>query len=812
MSAKLALATAALATTTALTVGLAAPAMESLSNKDISIPASAPTMTVDQLQLLASIGIYPVGPGAQILRNLGAGTPQDALNNLAGLAQLIPGDQGTQIKAAIESLSAALEAAQAGFDLPVIGNLAFPEIAVPPMGPAGTIDQIATLEGSLVTQALLILIKTGLLNGDAAGALVNLIGSGTGIDTAALSTLIADLPLNVPGTAGTVTVANPLHLIDPSQPEFITTGAFVSSADKLAIIPTWGLGGTNFALASPTFLNDPTFAKTAILAIALRNTSRPGGGIVALLNPLSQTVGLNLSNADGTGDPQTVVGGGIPGVIEGDITEYDGNVTVWDITAAYDILSDAPSTIYSPLAWLNSGVGAVSPTYLIPANVTDFAAVLEDLTSGEVDIDTLNTLLGTVSSSISMFNVNVGADGNLYVTYDSGHLPLLEPVQVVPRTLSYLPGFDISTPVSSSFENVLTQLVAQGYQDVNMTVDDEGVATFERGFDMADVQAKFWQNPVSWQMGLETPQTVFNSIITGLQENLLDPEGNQFEVFGNSDIGNLVYRNAASVAVAKVVSDALEQVRDTLNPIMNDAQGALTPVAAALDNATTEVNKVIDNGLNEVSKLGVDLSKPALDANRSVNDLTSSVNNGIRDAIGLKPIDSPPAHETPETPEASATATTQRASKSVNTLGAEQSDTPSEAVPASTPAANVSASEDADAKPSKAPRSSLSKRLDKQTEKAAHSLTGAQERASKVTRKLASGDLQGAVNQVGDNIKNRADRLSKDAKNGERKLRNAVKSAGDSVKKATNHISSALSPKKKKTASSGSDGGSGSGE
>lgn len=121
------------------------------------------------------------------------------------------------------------------------------------------------------------------------------------------------------------------------------------------------------------------------------------------------------------------------------VTEYDGNVTVWDITAAYDLLSDAPSTIFNPLVWMNSGVGSVSPTYLIPANISDFAAVLEDVTSGQFDISTLNTLLGTLNSTISMFNVDVAEDGNLYVTYNSGNLPLLEPLQFVPRTLSYVP-------------------------------------------------------------------------------------------------------------------------------------------------------------------------------------------------------------------------------------------------------------------------------------------------------------------------------------------------------------------------------------
>lgn len=808
-AAKYAVAVTALAATTALTVTAAAPAAEYLSRpSDTVVVAPQPTnLTVAQeVELMASIGLYPVGPGAQIMRNLGMGTPQDILNNLAGLAQVIPGDAGAQLKTAIETVASLLAAAQAGVEIPLLGNVGLPEISVPPMGPAGTIDQVADLDGAATTTLLLSGVKTVLMNGDALGTALGVIGDLTGINTDALETLIEDLPLNVPGTAGEVDVNLPIF-------GSIGGGAFVSSADKFAIIPTWGLGGTNFALASPTFLSDPEFAKTAILAIAMRNTSRPGGGLAALFNPLTQTVGLNLSNVDGRGTPKELVGGGIPGIIDGDITEYDGNVTVWDITAAYDILSDAPSTVLNPLAWLNSGVGAVSPTYLIPANITDFAAVLEDVTSGQINIGTLNTLLSTINSSIEMFNIDVGDDGNLYVTYNSGNLPLLEPVQFIPRTISYLPGFNISTPVSSSFEDVLTQLVAQGYQDVNMTVDAEGVATFARGFDAAGTQAKFWQNPISWEMGLETPQTIFNSIITGLQENLLNPEGmkeaggyvNQFELFGNSEIGNLVYRNAASVAVAKFISDALEEIRDTLNPVFNDVQKGLNPVAKALDDATREVNKVIDDGLNEVSKLGVDLTGPMLDANHTVNDISDKVNNGLRGVIGLKPIDSPPQF-TPEKPaedenggagsrmsvlavaDDTAEVHTRPADEVPNLNAAVVTIPANEAVAESTvkettetvinvPKLDEETEVDAEvvsAVPKDSPRSSIKERLDKRAEKTERSLTRAQERAENVNRELRKGNLSGAANEVRKNVENRVDRLGKDVSNGVNKVRDAI--------------------------------------
>lgn len=602
---RLAATVAAAATVTALTTAAAVPT-----------PPPAPTRLVAaQVSLAASTGIYPTGPIPQAFRTMGMGTAQDFLNGMAGLAQIIPGDAGQGLKQTVESLATLVAALQTGINMPILGNISIPEIAVPPSGPAGTIDQISTLQWSTLTQGTLSALKTALAAGDAAAVIIGLLGDITGIDTEIIETLVGDLPLNVPGA---------------------WDGPFFSDAGKLAIVPAIGLGGTNFALASPTLLNDPAFAKTAILALALRNPSRTGGGILSLLNPLSSAVGLNLSNADGTASHKDTNNWGIP------ITVMDGNVTVWDFGAAYDIVSDAPSTLLNPLAWFNSGVGMAMPTYLLPPNVDALFEVISDLTGGTLGAGTINHLLETVDVA-SLLHVDVGADGNLYVTYDSGRLPLLEPVQFIPRTLSYLPGFGFSTTVSDSFADVLTQLVAQGYQDVNMTVDAEGVATFTRGWDMAGTQAKFWQNPVTWQMGMETPQTVFNSVITGLQENLLNPDKGEFEIFGNKEIGNLVYRNAVSVAAAQFISQALEQVRDALNPIINNAQGALSPIVKALDDATAQANKAIDGGLGAVTDLGVDLNGPMLDANRFANQVGDGINNGIRSIFNLKPIDTPPA-------------------------------------------------------------------------------------------------------------------------------------------------------------------------
>ncbi|OBG86974.1 PE-PPE domain-containing protein [Mycobacterium sp. E802] len=68
----------------------------------------------------------------------------------------------------------------------------------------------------------------------------------------------------------------------------------------------------------------------------------------------------------------------------------------------------------------------------------------------------------------------------------------------------------------------------------------------------------------------------------------------------------------------------------------------------------------------------------------------------------------------------------------------------------------------------------------KRVTKAQKSLTHAQARADKVNAKLKQGDLKGAAKQVGENVKNRVDRLKKDVNNGVSKLTGKDKDDSDS--------------------------------
>lgn len=730
------------------------------------IAASDHAIAVKQMQedvkLAASIGIYPTGPVFQAARMAGLGTPDAALNTLQNLASLI-GQDG--LATTIEGIRSLLAAATDGITLPIIGNIALPDMRVPGFGPAGIIDATDGLQGSLDTQATLSIVKTLLLN------LQNLNGVPSGTlppELAPYLDLIANLPLNVPGTSAELSsgVLNEvLQGIFGDNFPGMKLGGFVSSADRLSIIPSWGFGGTNVALASPTFLNDPAFKNTAILAILLRNTSRPGGGIAAMLNPFSKLVGLNLANMDGRGDPQTESHaldlGGVNWATV-DVTKYDGNLTYWDITAAYDLLSDAPSTIYNPLSWLNSGVGFVMPTYLIPSTVGQF-----------LDGD----ILGGLANSLGMLKIDVSQqDGNLYITYDSGNLPLLEPFQFLPRTLSYFPGFNISTPVTSSLDPMLRTLVATGYQDVKVTdADGDGVYTFVRGWDKAGQQANFWESPIGFTEGAELPQTVMNELITGLQNNLLDPTNNHLELFGNNTLTDLLYNNGLAVPVAQFISDGLEQVRQALNPVINQVQGAIKPVTDGLDSAANQVKQVIDSGLaTGAEKTPINLTPALLSANRFVNRITAPLDNGIPNAIGnifsgattqtsgTNGLLSGFGGGTNNTPNL-------RAAVAPQALGAPDSSGSSTNLNAQDFLSNLGTGKNARAIAQAlkgGSGSGATSGLQRQLTKSQNSLAGAQERTAKVAENLKKGDIPGAARQIGDNIQNRMDRAERDLNNG----------------------------------------------
>ncbi|TDZ98025.1 PE-PPE domain protein [Mycobacteroides salmoniphilum] len=602
------LATTALVTATALAVSVAAPTTVNLPRPDFQAAATlAPRAMNLDIQLASMVGMYGVGPVFQALRLAGVGSPDAVLTNAVGLLN------NPHLSSAVKTL------------LDVLNTVSPLEAKVPGFGPAGVYDSVNELGYSL-------------------GAFSGLEGV---VDT------INSPWINwIPGIGA------------------ISNNLLTLLNQRRAFILGDGLGGTDTALALRQMITDvesdsalwgnDKHGVTGVVAVLFRNTSRPGGGLMAMVTPISELFGLNLSNPDAGSYTNAGANAGLATKVL--------NISVTDVGWKYDLLSDAPSTL-NPLAWANSVAGVVMPTYLIPdkdkavpvvANLVgqllpgliNAGLVTTDPTGGQglhlltqgtiLDAvngplnSALNAVLGPVFQSILGAEFKFPVEGtSTYVTYDSGNLPLLEPFHMLPRLLGYAGLADITTPVADSFESALTQLVALGYQDVKGTTDANGVMTFTRGMDMAAVQADVFRAPtnINWAQRFEVPQTVFNALIDGFSNNLLSPEKQKLTLFGNSALGDAIYKNALVVSVAHAVRDGLTQLKGIANPMFNQVQTMLKPVADALDVATVQVNKVIDQGRAAVKGLNIDVSKPLFDANRAINESTKSLDNGVLGAV-----------------------------------------------------------------------------------------------------------------------------------------------------------------------------------
>ncbi|MCV7205346.1 PE-PPE domain-containing protein [Mycolicibacterium peregrinum] len=359
------------------------------------------------------------------------------------------------------------------------------------------------------------------------------------------------------------------------------------------IILSESLGGLTTSLAYRDMINavqsdDPEWGVgvTGQWLIFVNNVSRPGGGLFALATPLTNLFGVDLTTPDA-----------------GSYTNADQtkvlNTSILDITWAYNPLSDVPTTL-SPLAWANSLAAGVFLTYLLPDEGNNIGNhVLPRLITGigdgvKVMIDPTGgqglQMIPVLGDLLKLFNVNVlDFPGNAtYITYDSGNLPLLEPFRMAPHLLNLVPGVDIPTPLTDSIEPALRKLVNMGYQDVDPN-------TLERTFNEAGEQAYFWHSPLTPTQQLAANQIVFDALIDGIQANALNPDAWVAKLPG----ANLepIVKNAASVAVAKALSDALEAVQKGADPMFDAVEKGLAPVTHALDDMNAQMETAIDNML-----------------------------------------------------------------------------------------------------------------------------------------------------------------------------------------------------------------------
>ncbi len=398
--------------------------------------------------------------------------------------------------------------------------------------------------------------------------------------------------------------------IEPSNPLYaaIKNAAGPMINQRRAVIAAESMGATQAARAlramidtvkagSPSWGGDPANPShvnpgvTAATALLFRNPSRPGGGLWGLFDPIASKFGLDLMNPEA-----------------GSYLSPDGqqvlNVSYTDIGLKYDLLSDIPTSLTNPLAWMNTLMGAAFPTYLIPdrdylttavadvipgalAGAADAAAATLDPSGGQglslvpVLGPFLNALHLLAPQLVDPFLALFEMPGNAtYLTFDSGNLPLLEPLAVLPRLLSYVLNTDIPTPLIDTLKGVLTPLVDAGYQDARIVYTD-GVPTVARSLDMAGVSPGLLGSTMSAVDFLQLPQVVANALVRGINENLLSPESFHLTL-GGQDLSGIL-NNALVIGVAHAIRDALEAVRIAANPVYDKVEAALQPIAARLD-------------------------------------------------------------------------------------------------------------------------------------------------------------------------------------------------------------------------------------
>lgn len=122
--------------------------------------------------------------------------------------------------------------------------------------------------------------------------------------------------------------------------------------------------------------------------------------------------------------------------------------------------------------------------------------------------------IGGAGSAQQIANATKFPGKATYITYDSGNLPLLERFNGAPRLLNIFPSFEVPMPLTDSLEDALRKVVNTGYQDVDPV-------TLERKYNMGGHQANLWHSPLTPTQQLAATQTVFNTLVDGIEANAL---------------------------------------------------------------------------------------------------------------------------------------------------------------------------------------------------------------------------------------------------------------------------------------------------
>lgn len=332
--------------------------------------------------------------------------------------------------------------------------------------------------------------------------------------------------------------------------------------------------------------NQTTNTRTILPLILLRNPGRPDGGLAARAEPLLQLLGITS--------------------VSPDVATFKDNDTdkriVWplkvDATFEYDWMSDVPSWP-NPVALLNTGVGAVFPTYILR---NDDAESIAD----QIVAPLLAELTGANAFAL-LVGSNPPAALNGYVTIAEPSLPLFEPTRLPVDLVNLVAGTNFSNPLADALEPAAKILVNLGYVDV-----DQANPTYDRTLDHAGVLTPFFTMPdVDWSL---VPGDLVDALQTGFGDAFLSggvpgmpstPQGNPLKAIADVVGGATAPTPAETLTAA--ASDALatsaKSKTDKADP---ESAGAATkaPAKRPLLNVVRDIANMVTPGTTPGTSTG----------------------------------------------------------------------------------------------------------------------------------------------------------------------------------------------------------------
>ncbi|CQD16029.1 ATPase [Mycolicibacterium conceptionense] len=446
--------------------------------------------------------------------------------------------------------------------------------------------------------------------------------------------------------------------------------------------PNWGVGVTGQWL------------------IFVNNVSRPGGGLLALATPFTNLFGLNLTTPDAGSytnpDKTKVLNTSIL-----DITWAYNPLS--DVPTTLNPLAWANSAAAGVfLTYLLPDEGNNITEHVLPeliGGIGDGVWTMIDPTGGQGT--SLIPGLGKLLESLHIQVLNFPGKAT-YITYDSGNLPLLEPFRMVPHLANLVPGVDIPTPLTDSVEDALRKMVNMGYQDVNpdtleRTFDEAGdqayfwhspltptqqLAAVQTVFDaLVDGIQDHALNPEAWTPKL--PGTDFKPIVQNavsvavaqalsdaleaIQKNAADPMFDAVEkglapvthaldginaqvesaIDGMLKVNGTTTNKSGTQSITSVPSTGGQLKTLSIEAPATESEGTATPIKDTLKDAEVDKDSLKDNEIsNNVTKLSESVktkaeakakarARHAVDANnplqKSVKETVAKVQGAAKD-------------------------------------------------------------------------------------------------------------------------------------------------------------------------------------